>query len=334
MGNKPVNNSEPANKVAVVIVTCNSWSYLQRCLASLEAGTKADFYEIFLVDNASSDETPVAFPRLYPRAWFRRSEINLGFSRGVNLALRQVLAEKKHDWVLLLNPDVEIKNQALEKMRRFLEKNPEAAGVGPSLLLPDGNYQDGAAGFFPTQGRAAAYFLGLSLIFPGLIKSFFLNPRAWIGKLNAVEVDWLCGACLLLRREALERVGLFDERYFFAVEDVEWGWRVRKCGLKLFYLPAVEVLHYQGGSREKVPGHLTDWVVNILDLVSRERGKAESFLVRWWAMAGFALRFFAWGIVFLFSWKEKDRLRAKEKQKINLRFFQATLFPARHARLK
>ncbi len=319
-----------APKIAVVVVTKDAYELLRRNLEVLAAETARSLYDLFIVDNGSRDRTVAFLKAVYPQAWLSCQKTNLGFARAVNIALKQILQEKAHRYILLLNVDIEVQGRAVEKMLSFLEQCPEAAGVGPALILPDGSYQVGAGGYLPSLSRAAAYFFGFSTLFPGYVKGLFLEQRRGKRSNEAIEVDWLSGACLLARRQVFEEVGLLDETFFFSVEDIEWGWRLRKKGFKLFYWPEVAVLHHHGLVRESFTPFDAAWVPNLFQLVKREKGRKAAFLVRGLAIKGFMLRLIFWTGRSLLARDKVKKSLARKKQKQVSTFLRASLSPSKY----
>ena len=315
-----------AKKIAVIIVTWNTREFLFRGLDILRAETNSQLYDLFIVDNGSTDGTFSLLQTLYPDAWLWYNQENVGFARGVNIALRHVLKEKNYDYILLLNPDVELQGQAIEKMLAFLEVHGEAMGVGPALILPDYIYQVGAAGYLPSLRTAAAYFFGLSRIFPRLIKGLFLEQKAFSKEKEALEVDWLSGACLLVRIKAFEEAGLLDESFFFSGEDIEWCWRLKKKGMKLFYLPEVKVIHHHGAARENLSTSTAAWIPNLLRLIKKERGKAETFFIQSSVIVGFLMRLLYWTIIKYVSKDQSKKKLAIKKHKQMKTFLSAAIF--------
>jgi hypothetical protein len=228
----------------------------------------------------------------FPKVRLVLNEKNLGFAKACNVALRLILAERRADAILLLNADTVLEDRAIDKMISHLEERPDVAAVGPALVLRGGRFQTGAAGYLPSAATGFHYFFFLSKIFPATFKGLFLDQRFFAKRTAAVDVDWISGACLLTRRDTVERIGLLDESYFFSVEDIDWGKRMKKAGLSLHYLPWVHVLHFHRAISKKCrPMFETRWLGLLYHFVKRERGRAEYFLFRLFSSGGFFLRF-------------------------------------------
>ena len=235
--------------VSVVVVTYNSMPYLERCLESVSG------YELVVVDHGSTDGSVELVREQFPHARVIEQE-NRGFGAGMNTGMRAASGK----YFLLLNADAWVLNEAVEKLRRFAESRPEAAVVGPRLLNPDGSLQPSVRGF-PTLWRLATEYFFLRKLAPRsrVFNAFF---GAGFDHRSAREAEWLGAACLLVRREAVEAVGLFDEDFFLFSEEVDWCHRFRDAGWKVLFFPGAEVAHVATASynpvlfNELVRGHL------------------------------------------------------------------------------
>lgn len=186
-----------------------------------------------VVDNASSDSSVDVVRSAFPQVHVQVSALNLGFARAVNQAIGLATGLK----ILLLNPDTVIPPGTLESLCVALEQNPTFAAVGPLLLTPSGSIQ--------SQGEQ---FKGWAEIFMSHVLGITGRPRS--SNHQGFQVDWICGAAMMLRRSALEQVGLFDERFWMYAEDMEWCWRARKQGWSIAVVPGAHVYHCHGHSAE------------------------------------------------------------------------------------
>jgi N-acetylglucosaminyl-diphospho-decaprenol L-rhamnosyltransferase len=235
--------------VSVVVVTYNALPLLERSLASVRG------YETVVVDHGSTDGTVELVRERFPEAKVIEQE-NLGFGAGMNTGMRAASG----DFFLLLNADAWVVNDAVERLAAFAEEHPEAAVVGPKLLNPDGTLQRSVRGF-PTTWRIATEYLFLRKLAP---RSRALNAfyGAGFDHESVREAEFLGGACLLVRREAFEQVGGFDEAFFMMSEEVDWCYRFREAGWKVLFFPGAEVVHALTSSvnpamfRHLVRGHL------------------------------------------------------------------------------
>lgn len=227
-------------ELSVIIVNWNTKNLLCQCLDSLNQVVKKIEMEIFVVDNGSMDGSGETIRKRFPVVKLIENQTNVGFAKANNQALR--LAKGKY--ALLLNPDTQIKRGAIEEMISFMSAHPEVGGVGGQLLNSDGSKQNSIANF----PSLATELLNKSLLrwlfpekFPGKEKSY----------LGPIEVDSVIGACMMVRREAMEQVGLLDEDYFLFLEETDWCYRMKKASLKIYHIPQAEIFHFQGRSTEK-----------------------------------------------------------------------------------
>ena len=231
-------------ELSVVIVTWNSAAYIRPCLEALPGGTRRPF-ECLVVDNASADGTAEIVRREYPWATPLEAGGNIGFAAANNLALRRA-----RGWaLLLLNPDTEVQPGALDALVDLLDRRPRAGAVGPLLLNADGGVQ------FSTYRLPSAATLAWEYFLRDLRRPDDQRAgsyaRAEYGRER--EVEGLLGACFLVRRAAMEQVGLLDERYRMYCEEVDWGIRLRRAGWQLWFTPAARVLHHGGRSAALAP---------------------------------------------------------------------------------
>ena len=231
----------------VIIVNYCSYGPLETCLSSLFQHNATEIANVVVVDN-SPKGVPPEIKAAFPGVLFHENFSNLGFARAVN----QALAVSKAGYICLLNPDTEVKGPFLNHFLDFFEREPAASVAGPLVLNSDGSVQ-GSARSFP---RLATAFFGrttlLSRLFPGnpLTSKEILSGSHVSGPL---EVDWVSGACMGVRRQAIDEVGGLDERFFLYWEDCDWCTRFRRHGWGVFYLPgAGPVVHHAGLASRQV----------------------------------------------------------------------------------
>jgi N-acetylglucosaminyl-diphospho-decaprenol L-rhamnosyltransferase len=221
--------------VSVVVVTWNALPWLEQCLDSVRER------DVIVVDHGSTDGT-VAFVReRYPDVRVLEQE-NKGMGGGNNAGMRVAGGR----YFFLLNSDAWVVNDGLDKLVEFADAHPEAAVVGPKLLNTDGTLQRSARGE-PTVWRLATEYLFIRKLAP---RTRLLNPlyRGDFAHDTTAEVDWLYGPALLVRHEAADAVGLFDEDFFMFSEEVDWLTRFRRAGWKVLFFPGAEVVHVGGAS--------------------------------------------------------------------------------------
>ncbi len=223
--------------LTIILVSYNTRELLLNCLDGLYHNPGRLALEVFVIDNASRDGSADTVAVAYPQVHLIRNTENRGFARAVNQGLRA----GRGKYCLLLNPDAVADGKTLEEMVDFLNAHPEAGAVGPQLLHEDGRLQNSTAPL-PT--------LATELLNKSLLQRLF--PKRYPGKhvkfSAPVEVESLIGACMMVRKEAVDSVGLLDEGYFFFLEETDWCLRMGKAGWKIFFLPDLRVLHLQGKS--------------------------------------------------------------------------------------
>jgi len=238
-------------ELTVVIVSYNTRDLLRRCLTELQARLAGWEAEIVVVDNASSDGSPEMVRRDFPEVRLLVNTENVGFARANNRAIR----ETDSRYLLLLNPDAFLGEGALEELRRVLESDGRIAVVGPRMTDGDG-LPLATAHAFETLTRLALTTLGLHRRLP---RGMMHGAARWLGRAGTQHlanyeatapqpVDWLSGACLLVRRAATEQVGLLDEGYFMYMEDEDWCRRFGQAGYHVVYVPRAHALHLVGGA--------------------------------------------------------------------------------------
>jgi GT2 family glycosyltransferase len=236
--------------VSAILVNYNAGQELARALRSIADELAEQRWEAIVVDNASSDGSAEIVADFAPHARLQRNDENVGFARGVN----QGLAATTGSLVLLMNPDCRLVTGAVGILRRELERSTSYAIAGPRILDPDGTVQGSARGdpdmFTGLFGRTTV----LRRLMPGLAiarRNVVSGAAARSGD-GGVTVDWVSGACLLARRDALHRVNGFDERYFLYWEDADLCRRLRGLGAQVRYVPAATAVHRVGQSSRSV----------------------------------------------------------------------------------
>jgi N-acetylglucosaminyl-diphospho-decaprenol L-rhamnosyltransferase len=241
----------------IVIVNYNTRDLLRDCLTSIYE-SRGDFtYQVCVVDNGSQDSTAAMVRQEFPQAQLIESAINGGYAYANNLGLTafgfQNTPLARHPsslvprYALLLNADTLLPPSALQEMLGFMETHPEAGAAGPRLVREDGSLDLACRRGFPTPKAFFYRMLGLSKLFPqsrrfGRYNLTYLDPD------ELTEVDSVMGAFMLVRAEAICQVGLLDETFFVYGEDLDWAYRIRKAGWKIYYNPQVTVLHIKGAS--------------------------------------------------------------------------------------
>ncbi|MBN2184099.1 MAG: glycosyltransferase [Candidatus Krumholzibacteriota bacterium] len=233
--------------LSIIIITHNSLVPVKECLRSLEEHPPSCSFEIVVIDNASSDGTADMIAGDFPRCRLIKNTVNKGYSRGVN----QGIDLSDSGLLLVLNPDIEVREGSIDRLTRFMEDNPSAGMAGSKLFYPDGRLQYSCRSFYTIKA------LFLRRTFVGRL---FPNAKALRDHLlidydhkETRKVDWLIGACLMVRREAIRKVGKMDERFFLYFEDTDWCFRMNQHGWGVFYLPSSVMTHrYERSSARSV----------------------------------------------------------------------------------
>lgn len=281
--------------LSIIVVTWNVRPLIERCLSEALASRIPGPVEIIVIDNASRDGTADLVAEKFPSVQLIRNSEGVGFARGNN----QAFPLARGRYVLLLNPDAfPTSPDTLGQLVRFLEDRPEFAAVGCQLIFPDERHQVGDAGFRPTLANVAAHALGLTQLFPRLRGCFLARPPSGNGPDAAVlEVDWICAACVLVRRDVIAAVGGMDPRYFIYGNDMEWGCRMRDRGYRVAYLAGERVIHLQGWTQKGLdPQRIsTGWMDGLAVCYAAMNQGRHWWLFKTVLAAGFALRALAYG---------------------------------------
>ena len=228
--------------VSVLIVSFNVRAYLLDALAALYADTTLPI-EVIVVDNGSSDGSAEAVEGKYPQVTVVRQGENVGFGKANNAVLQKSSA----DLLLLLNPDVVVDSGCVHTLADFLLATPGAGAAGPRLRRPDGRLDLAARRGFPTPSAAFYRVVGLSRLFPKSPRFNRYNMGSFADG-GVHEIDAGTAACLMVRRTAIDQVGLFDPDYFMYGEDLDLCYRLKQKGWKIFYVPDAGALHVKGAS--------------------------------------------------------------------------------------
>jgi N-acetylglucosaminyl-diphospho-decaprenol L-rhamnosyltransferase len=239
--------------LGIVIVNYNTRRLLAHCLDSLAASDYAPAPRVVVVDNASTDGSTAMLAECYPATEVIASPRNGGYAYANNLALRRLIAavapeqDRARAYLLLLNPDTEVAPDSLARLVDFMEATPTAGVAGPRVVLPSGALDLACRRRFPTPGRALARLLGLSRLFPRSPRLAGYN-LTYLDPAETTEVDSVVGACMLVRLAAIDQVGLLDEDFFMYGEDLDWAYRIKEHGWRVFYAPVTTVVHHKGAA--------------------------------------------------------------------------------------
>ena len=223
-------------KLSIVIVNYNVRAYLEECLQSVRKALEGIEGEVWVVDNNSQDDSVETLRRDYPWVRLVANTENMGFARANNLAIRQ----SQSDYVLLLNPDTVVEEPTLRGVLDFMDAHPEAGGAGVMMHNADGTLAPESRRGLPTPWVAGLKMLGFT-------KRYYMSHLPWD---QPGRIDVISGAFCMLRRKALDQVGLLDEDFFMYGEDIDLSYRLLKGGWQNWYLP-FSITHYKGKSTQK-----------------------------------------------------------------------------------
>ena len=272
-------------RLSIVFLNYNTRDLTRQALNSVLAAAEGLAVEIFVVDNASVDGSADMVAEEFPQVKLICNEANVGFAAGNNVALRQVTGE----YVLLINTDTIVRRDALRTMVEFLDAHPEAGACGCKILDPDGTLQLDSRRGFPTPLAAFCKMSGLSRFFPKhpLIAHYhmtYLDPE------QTAEVEVLSGSCMMVRKAAMDQVGLLDEDYFMYGEDIDWCYRFHQAGWKSYYVPTTSIIHFRGESGRGVPLRILYRKSRAMSIfVNKHMARRFRFFPLWLLQVGIAL---------------------------------------------
>lgn len=233
-------------KLSVIIVNYNVQHFLEQCLHSVRKAAVGIDTEVFVVDNNSVDGSLDMVRAKFPEVQIIANKDNVGFSKANNQAIRVA----KGEYVLLLNPDTVVEENTFRKVIDFMDSHPDAGGLGVQMIDGKGNFLPESKRGLPTPSVAFYKIFGLSRLFPRS-KTFGRYHLGFLDRNETHPVDVLSGAFMLLRKKALDKVGLLDEDYFMYGEDIDLSYRIILGGYKNYYFPDTRIIHYKGESTKK-----------------------------------------------------------------------------------
>jgi len=272
--------------VSIVITSYQTRDLLADCLKSVYESEGALKFEVFVVDNNSSDGTVPLVREQFPLVNLLVNEENLGFSKANNRALR----ETQGRYLLLLNPDTRLRLTTLQDVTDTMDQKPDVGLAGVKLVRPDGNMDDACRRGFPTPLNSFTKFMRLDRAFP---KSRVLGGYnlTWRDPDGEYEVDAVVGAFMFMRREILEDVGLLDESFFMFGEDLDWCYRIKRRNWKVLYLGSQEILHVKGASVRQNPREMNAHFHRAMYIFHRKHlNRRYPFFVNWLVQAGIGVR--------------------------------------------
>ena len=243
-------------KLSIVIPTYNAHEWIQGCLDSIRLHHPASDYEIIVVDDLSTDDSVAIVRQQYPDVRLFANEKNVGFGKTVNVGLKASAGE----YILILNNDTWMHEGALDAMTAYLDSHADVGIVGPKVLSGDGSLQQQCRRRIPTPMAALLYFTGVARLFPKnpSVAGYLMTAA---DENETTEVDAVSGACLMVRRAALEQIHGFDPEYYLYGEDMDFCWRTKLARWKVVYFPGAAITHFggQGGTGKKKIYATIEW---------------------------------------------------------------------------
>ncbi|MFA5810422.1 MAG: glycosyltransferase family 2 protein [Thermoleophilia bacterium] len=283
------NETGHAPDVSVIIVNWNLRDFLRRCLVSIRSQSGNLTVETIVVDNASGDGSTGMMEKEYPEVSRIINSENAGFARACN----QGIKEAGGRYLFLLNNDAELLEGVLSSLVGFMDAHPEIGVCGPRVVNSDGTLQIQSKGFYPSIPRIAG-----QLLLPGYSRhpgGRSLGLYEFNDDMKIKEFDWLSGCALLVRRKAVEDVGLLDAGVFMYCEDIDWCYRMKQAGWKVVNLPQANVLHFGGQSMKLQKGAIVgSHAAGLAAFYARYHSRPATTVLRIILSAGYVVQAIGW----------------------------------------
>jgi len=242
-----VNPDSTAPELSFIIASWNAAAYCAKCIASILASGVSRHFEIVVVDNASSDGTPEMVEKRFPGVSLFRNGTNAGFAGAINRGI----SLSRGAYICIVNSDVVVAEGCVDALLFFMEKNPQVGMTGPQIVGPDGDIRRSCMKF-PTLYSTLVLAVGLDTVFPNS-KVFGSHLTQYRNQDSPGTVEVINGCFWLVRRTALEAVGLLDEHFFFYGEDIDWCRRFKTAAWGVVFYPEAKAMHYGGASTAAAP---------------------------------------------------------------------------------
>jgi GT2 family glycosyltransferase len=232
--------------LSVIIVSYNVRYFLEQCLHSVRRASENIDYEVFVIDNNSSDGSCQMVETGFPEVRLIKNHVNRGYSAANNQALKMASGR----YLLLLNPDTIVNENTFHNCIKFMDSHPDAGAAGVRMINGEGKFLPESKRALPTPGTAFFKMSGLAYLFP---KSGFFN-RYYLGQIDESVIsktEVVAGAFMFLRAEAVRKTGYLDEDFFMFGEDIDYSYRLLKAGYNNYYYPDAEIVHFKGESTKK-----------------------------------------------------------------------------------
>jgi len=240
--------------LSIIIVNWNTKMLVLDCIASIYGTVKRHSFEVIMVDNGSTDGSAEEVSHAHPGVRMIRNSSNCGYSCANNLAMKQMRGR----YAVILNSDTYLKESSMDAMVDFMDHHPEAGICGPQLLNVDDTKQN-STGDSPVMLSEFMSKRVIRVLFPKIYHRAFKTRLAVIEE--PAQVDVVMGACMMVRKKAIESVGILDEDYFLFYEEIDWCYRMRHGGWKVYYFPQAKIYHLGGQSRKDInlPSRVESW---------------------------------------------------------------------------
>jgi GT2 family glycosyltransferase len=282
--------------LSIIVVSWNTRDILKDCLESVYANLSGVDCEVFVIDNASSDGSPEMVEKQFPQAILVKNPDNKGFAAANN----QGMERARGSYVLLLNSDTVVLGDVLRKTVEFADAHPDAAVIGCRVLNRDRSMQP-TCFMYPSVLNLAIAVPYLNKLFPRS-RFFGREGMTWWNRDDVRDVEVVTGCFMLVRREALDRVGPMDADYFMYGEETDWCWRFRRAGWRLMFTPSGEIIHLGGQSTAQVrPRMLLQLRSGVLLFFRKQRSRPAYWAACLLTALWFAVRIPAWGLKALLS---------------------------------
>jgi GT2 family glycosyltransferase len=284
--------------LSVIILSYNTRQLLKNCLAGLSRSTKGIDFEVIVVDNASRDGSPQMVKKEFPKVKLIINRQNLGFAGGNNQGIKKARGR----YLLLLNSDTMIKENALAKMVGFMDKDEKLGIATCQLLNEDGSIQ-ASGGFFPNLGRIFAwmFFLDDLPLVSKLIKAYHPHEPRFYTRDSFYQKehsqDWVTGAFFMIRREVIDKIGLLDPQFFMYVEEVDYCYRAKKAGFVVAYTPEAQITHLGRRSLKKPGKAIVGEYQGLKIFYQKHYSFSQLPLLVLFLKLGAALRFLVFGVI-------------------------------------
>ncbi|KEQ27933.1 glycosyltransferase family 2 protein [Paenibacillus tyrfis] len=275
--------------LSIIILNYNTRELTLNCLKSIYFSETTYTYEVILIDNNSRDNSVEAIQEAFPSVHLICNDVNVGYSKANNQGMRVARGR----YVLLLNSDTVIQPDTLHTMIQFMDQHENIGAAGCKVVLPDGTLDKACRRGFPTPSASFYYAFGLSKIFPDNPK-FNQYQLTHLDQDKDYPVDCLVGAFMMVRKEAIDQVGMLDEQFFMYGEDIDWCYRIKQGGWNIYYYPYTQIIHYKGASSRRKPFKIIYEFHRAMYLFHQKHYRMNySFFVNFLVYSGITVKFLA-----------------------------------------